>query len=66
MLKEIFGQQDKIMIQPEEQYEEVREENELPEAEYEEYEEEIEVKAKDLAKYVQNSEHLMKMKKETD
>ena len=31
--------------------------------EYEEYEEEIEIKAKDLAKYVANSDNLLKMKK---
>ena len=31
--------------------------------EFEEYEEEIEIKAKDLAKYVKNSEDMLKMKK---
>ena len=36
------------------------------EVEYEEYEEEIEIKAKDLAKYVQNAEQLMKLKKNDD
>ena len=64
MLNEIFGHSKPVSKEEEDiDYEELRGEVETIEPEYEEYEEEIEIKAKDLAKYVNNSEDLLKMKK---
>lgn len=48
----------------EEQYEEIKEKSESNDFEYEEYEEEIEIKAKDLSKYVNNADNLLKAKRD--
>ena len=44
-------------------FDEMISESDRTEFEYEEYEEEIEIKAKDLAKYVKNSDELLRTKR---
>ena len=63
MLKEIFGEKKEVVMDEKkynDEFEEVRQKEFEPE--FEQYEEEIEIKASELAKYVNDADHLLKMK----
>ena len=64
MLKDIFKQDDEMSeLEKMKDFDEMISESDRTEFEYEEYEEEIEIKAKDLAKYVKNSDELLRTKR---
>ena len=64
MLKDIFREDDSMLqLEKMKEYEEVMSDTERTEVEYEQFEEEIEIKAKDLAKYVKNSDEILRLKK---